>query len=97
MIRAFPSAYGVEPEDLGDGDKDILTAVLGKNGIATHYGPIGKKFFKGYHSLFKLGSKPAAHLQAMAKLTDDELVAKAPKELKNLCKRVQEILEVDQE
>lgn len=96
MIRKFPDAYGASEHPLEDGD-DLITAVLGKNGIASHYGPRAKSYFLDYHRLFKLGSKPVAHLQALANLTNEQLVAGAPKALKDICERVVKMLEADAE
>lgn len=96
MIRSFPEAYGASEHPLEDGD-DLMTAVLGKSGIASHYGPRTKSYFQDYHRLFKLGSKPVAHLQALANLTSEQLVASAPQALKDLCKRVVKMLEADAE
>lgn len=73
MIRSFPEAYGASEHPLEDGD-DLMTAVLGKSGIASHYGPRTKSYFQDYHRLFKLGSKPVAHLQALANLTREGLI-----------------------
>lgn len=96
MMRQFPEAYGVAEQPLEDGD-ELLGAVLGKSGIASHYGPKSHSFFHDYHRLFKLGSKPVAHLQALANLTDENLRADAPKTLKDLCQRVVTILAADAE
>ena len=96
MIRNFPESYGASEHPLEDGD-DLMTAVLGKSGIASHYGPRTKSYFQDYHRLFKLGSKPVAHLQALANLTSEQLVASAPKALKDLCKQVVKMLEADAE
>lgn len=96
MMRQFPEAYGVAEQPLEDGD-DLLGAVLGKSGIASHYGPKSHSLFHDYHRLFKLGSKPVAHLQALANLTDEDLRSDAPKALKDLCQRVVSILAEDAE
>lgn len=47
-----------------------------------------KKLFVTYHQSFKLGSKPAAHIDALAKLNDDELLAKMPESLIRLADAV---------
>ncbi len=68
MIRAFPKEYDVEksvPEC------DTIKSVLGK---AVHnesqYSSEVLEYFESYHQKFKLGSKPAAHLEALSKISD---------------------------
>ncbi|MEA5126214.1 ATP-dependent endonuclease [Xanthomonas dyei] len=96
MMRKFPDAYGAMGQPLGD-DDDLITAVLGKSGIASHLSEEAQSFFHDYHCLFKLGSKPVAHLQALANLSDEELIADAPNTLKVLCQRVVTMLAADSE
>lgn len=94
MIRSFPSAYDAAAHPLGKAEEEsMIRAVLGKNGIASFCGPKAKDYLYDYQRLFKIGSKPVAHLQAMAKLTDEELVASAPKQLRDLCARVVAMLQ----
>lgn len=86
MLRAFPEAYGVEEEEP---EEDTIKAVLGKKyHDANQYSKDEQKLFNTYHQRFKLGSKPAAHIDAMAQLTDDELLAKTPASLKRLADAV---------
>ncbi|PZP63414.1 MAG: ATP-dependent endonuclease [Pseudoxanthomonas spadix] len=96
MMCRFPVAYGVTAHPIDDTD-NLLTAVLGKSGVASHYGSKAKSYFHDYHRLFKLGSKPGAHLQALANLTDKQLAASAPKALKDICERVVAMLVEDSE
>ncbi|AMV00723.1 Fis family transcriptional regulator (plasmid) [Xanthomonas citri pv. aurantifolii] len=99
MIMKFPETYGIDqyvPTDEEE-KKSIAKAVLGKNGSFELFEPIDKGYFRDYHRIFKLGSKPAAHLQAMSKLTDEQLLNGAPKSLKDLCKRVVAMLAEDVE
>jgi putative ATP-dependent endonuclease of OLD family len=85
MIQKFPTAYGVEGDELEDPEEDVLVAVLGKNhGDAGQYTDSRRSAFGAYHSRFKLGSKPAAHLAAMAELDDDEIKADMPKAIGRL-------------
>lgn len=82
MLTSFPKAYEVEettPED------STIIAVLGKSHHdSTQYSNEEKKLFATYHQRFKLGSKPAAHIQALASLTDEELLAQMPESLSRL-------------
>ncbi|RYF52211.1 MAG: DUF2813 domain-containing protein [Cytophagaceae bacterium] len=96
MMRSFPDAYDAKEHLLEDSD-DLVTAVLGKSGIASHHSAQEKSFFHDYHRLFKLGSKPVAHLQALASLSDKELVANAPNVLTVLGGRVIAMLAEDAE
>jgi putative ATP-dependent endonuclease of OLD family len=71
MLGAFPKEYGIDEVDLTAPDEKALIAVLGKNhGEVKQYTPDQQKYFDAYHRLFKLGSKPAAHLNALATLDD---------------------------
>ena len=86
MLLAFPEAYGVE-EDVPD--DSTIKAVLGKSHHdASQYSPEEQKLFNTYHQRFKLGSKPAAHIDALAQLTDAELLANMPASLSRLADAV---------
>ncbi|MBS1209405.1 MAG: putative ATP-dependent endonuclease of the family [Proteobacteria bacterium] len=86
MLLTFPEAYGVE-EDAPD--DSTIKAVLGKSHHdASQYSPEEQKLFNTYHQRFKLGSKPAAHIDALAKLKDEELLAKMPASLSRLADAV---------
>ncbi|EFH2856451.1 AAA family ATPase [Escherichia coli] len=86
MLLAYPEAYDVVEEEP---DESITKAVLGKSYFdATQYSEEEKKLFVTYHQRFKLGSKPAAHIDALAKLDDDELLAEMPESLSRLADAV---------
>jgi putative ATP-dependent endonuclease of the OLD family len=79
MMTTFPDAYGVTDEELGDPDDERISAVLGKShGDVDQYSEEELKYFDAYHRLFKLGSKPAAHLTALAELGDLDLELDMP-------------------
>ena len=86
MLLSFPDAYGVEEDQP---DESTIKAVLGKS----HHDP-GQysedelKLFSTYHQRFKLGSKPSAHIDALAQLTDAELLANMPASLNRLADAV---------
>lgn len=91
MISAYPDAYSVEQSDP---DETILKAVLGKS----HHNPAQytaaeQLLFGTYHSKFKLGSKPAAHISALAKLTDEELLDNLPPSLNRMADAIIAALE----
>lgn len=86
MLLSFPEAYGVEEEDPDD---STIKAVLGKSHHdASQYSPEEQKLFHTYHQRFKLGSKPAAHIDALAQLTNAELLEKMPASLNRLADAV---------
>lgn len=86
MLRAYPDAYGVKEEDP---EEATIKAVLGKSHHdASQYSEDEQKLFSTYHQRFKLGSKPAAHIDALAQLTDEELLANMPASLSRLADAV---------
>ncbi len=86
MLLAYPDAYGVEQESP---DESTIKAVLGKSHHdVSQYKQDEQKLFSTYHQRFKLGSKPAAHINALAQLTDEELLADMPASLSRLADAV---------
>lgn len=86
MLLSFPEAYGVEEDEP---DEATIKAVLGKkHHDASQYSRGEQKLFNTYHQRFKLGSKPAAHIDALAQLTDEELLADMPASLSRLADAV---------
>lgn len=86
MLRAFPEAYGVERDEP---DEATIKAVLGKkHHDASQYSKNEQQLFSTYHQRFKLGSKPAAHIEALAQLTDEKLLADMPASLSSLADAV---------
>lgn len=82
LLLAYPDAYGVTEEVP---DEQTIAAVLGKSHHdATQYSEEELKLFNTYHERFKLGSKPAAHIEALAQLTDEQLLAEMPASLDRL-------------
>jgi len=86
MLHAYPDAYGVEEEVP---DAETVKAVLGKGyHDSSQYSTDELKLFGTYHQRFKLGSKPAAHIDALAQLSDKELLANMPESLGRLADAV---------
>ena len=86
MLLAFPDAYNVEKVD---SDDSTIKAVLGKSHHdTTQYSEDELKLFSTYHKRFKLGSKPAAHIDALAQLNDADLVANMPESFRRLADSV---------
>ena len=86
MLLSFPEAYDVEEEAP---DESTVKAVLGKqHHDASQYSKDEQKLFSTYHQRFKLGSKPAAHIEALGQLTDEKLLADMPASLSRLADAV---------
>lgn len=91
MLLAYPDAYDVS---LSDPDESTVKAVLGKSHHKSdQYNVAEQQLFGTYHSKFKLGSKPAAHISALAKLTDEDLLESLPPSLDRLADAIIAALE----
>jgi hypothetical protein len=90
MLTAYPEAY-----DFVEAAPDAATfkAVLGKKPYKKEqYTNQEQQLFATYHQRFKLKSKPAAHINALANLTDEQLLANLPLSLDQLADAVIEAL-----
>lgn len=86
MLLVYPDAYGVKKEVP---DAETIKAVLGKSHHdSPQYTADELKLFGTYHQCFKLGSKPAAHIDALSQLSDEELRANMPPSLGRLADAV---------
>lgn len=86
MLLAYPCAYRAKKEKP---NKSTIKAILGKSHHdSSQYKEDELKLFGTYHRRFKLGSKPAAHIDALAQLTDDELLNEMPASLSRLADAV---------
>lgn len=85
MLNNFPTAFGAVAADQITPLETKIKTVLGDsyNGV-DQYTEDEQKLFITYHKRFKLGSKPAAHLTAVAQLDDDQLVDNMPASLSRL-------------
>jgi putative ATP-dependent endonuclease of OLD family len=82
MLRAFPEAYGVEERDP---EKPCVDAVLGHNHSNTELlDPTITRLFDTYRNSFKDKSKPASHIAALSRLTDQQLINGLPTSLTQL-------------
>lgn len=108
LLEHYPHAYpsnqeaivGETDDDLADDDQagqfdDVVPKVLGKKhgDVSGVYSAAHLALFERYHSLFQLGSKPAAHLTALGRLDDQELLAGLPSVMRRLTDRAKQILE----
>jgi putative ATP-dependent endonuclease of OLD family len=86
MLLSFPEEYGVEREPPSD---STVKAVLGKSHHnSAQYSAEELELFGTYHKRFKLGSKPAAHIDALAQLSDEELLDSMPESFVRLADAV---------
>jgi putative ATP-dependent endonuclease of OLD family len=93
MIRSFATAYGVTAAELVPADHPTVKSVLGKSGLdPDQYSAEEQSYFSAYHARFKVGSKPAAHLEALAKLDDATLRAGMPAAMARLIALVEQKL-----
>jgi putative ATP-dependent endonuclease of OLD family len=94
MMVAYPDAYGVTEDDLAPPDEETLNAVLGKNHdvVGGQYDDAELAYFEEYYGNFKLGSKPACHLRALANIDDSDLLEGLPDVLGRLFNRTETIL-----
>lgn len=92
MVEAFPDAYGVE--SWTDPDEKTIASVLGKEYVDKRWFDariLG--LFGFYHAHFNLKSKPATHLRALSKLTDDDLIEGLPEVFRRMINYVEAVLE----
>lgn len=87
MLFAFPEQYS--KVNYKAPSVSTVKAVLG----SSHHNPKQyslkeRKLFNTYHKRFKLGSKPAAHIDALAQLRNEELLANIPESFGRLADAV---------
>ena len=94
MLKAYPDAFDIKAKDKIIPEESNIKAVLGKSRTdASEYTEDEKKLFITYHKLFKLGSKPAEHITAISKLSDEQLIAHMPTPFNSLIEAIKLILE----
>lgn len=76
MIYSFQAAFSAETETPTE---STIKAVLGKSYFdSTQYSEDERLFFRAYHKKFKLSSKPASHIDALANLSDQDILNNMP-------------------
>lgn len=89
MLSAFADAYKLTDEMRTTPTESEVKAVLGKShSDVSQYSKEQQELFATYHRYFKLGSKPARHLLALAELTDLDLVEALPASLLGLAEAI---------
>lgn len=93
MLENFTDAYEVDKDGLEAPSDEVIDAVLGKkhHGEA-QYRDNQRQLFGPYHQRFKLGSKPVAHLSALAALDEAALKANTPASIERLLTFVEQRL-----
>ncbi len=93
MLQNFADNYNVEQDELEAPDDKVLSAVLGpENHSEDQYSEEQLSLFRAYQTRFKLGSKPVAHLSALAELDDSELKDETPEFISRLLDSVEKTL-----
>jgi len=89
MLKNFPNAYEINVNDQTQPEANKIKAVLGDSyhGVE-QYTVEEQKLFITYHKRFKLKSKPAAHINALSKLSDAEFLENMPLSLNRLADAV---------
>ena len=94
MLLHFPDEYDVEDDELEDPEAEVISAVLGKgHGDVAQYSQEEQQYFDSYYRRFKLDSKPAAHIEALAQLEGPELKNDMPEPIYRLLKMAKAKLE----
>ena len=89
LLSAYPGAYDLKSDDVGSPEESTVVAVLGKRRhLETQYSDAQRALFAEYHRMFQNGSKPARHLSALSKLTDEQLLAALPPVMSRLASAV---------
>lgn len=85
LLQSYPAAYEIKEADRVAPEESKVKAVLGDSyhGVE-QYNEEEQKLFVTYHKLFKLGSKPAGHINAFSKLTDEDILTAMPASLDRL-------------
>lgn len=93
MIETLPEAYDISEDQLEEPNEQRKAAVLGKTHSGSEqYTEAQLSLFDSYHNLFKLGSKPSAHLSALGKLKDAQLRESMPVSYVNMITAIKEAL-----
>lgn len=94
MLFKFPAAYtALERGERGpDRKSDPTAAVIGDEGTDSDFWaePERLELLRWYRYLFLSRSKPSTHLRALARITDTELAANAPKVLTALVQYIRD-------
>lgn len=93
MLWKFEAAYQhPEPGDRGPHSSDPLTTIMGEEGTAPDFWKAEHRLerLRWYRYLFLSRSKPSTHLQALGRLSDQELKEGAPEVLSALVEYIRQ-------
>jgi len=94
LALVHPAAYGIVAEEQVIPDESTCKSVLGKSHAdISWYSEERQRFFDNYHKLFKVGSKPAAHIEAFSKLGIGEIGTNLAEQYRELISYVSSKLE----
>lgn len=95
MLSAFPAAYqALEPGQQGPSNRgDPRDAVLGEDGVPTHYDAGQDGVLRWYRYLFLGRGKPSTHVRVLSAIPLDQLAAGTPEVLRELIGHVRSKLE----
>lgn len=86
MLKSFHLQYKAKRTPP---DHTTIISVLGNNYFdETQYDDSERALFDSYRKIFKLGSKPASHIDALSKISQDDLESLMPSSLKRLADAV---------
>ena len=86
MLKSFHLQYNAEKTPPDD---TTIKSVLGANYFdENQYNDNERALFKAYHKLFKIGSKPASHIEALSRLSQLDLEFLMPSSLERLADAV---------
>ena len=95
MLSAFPAAYqALEPGQQGPSNRgDPRDAVLGEDGVPSHYDASHDGVLRWYRYLFLGRGKPSTHVRVLSAIPSEQLAASAPEALRELIGHVRSKLE----
>lgn len=95
MINAYPDSYNIKEDERVYPNISSIKTVLGQSVENTSFLPENIcKLFDAYRKRFKNNSKPATHLNALARMDDQDLLDNLPEPLRRLVDVVRNKLEV---
>ena len=97
MLSAYPAAYNAVallPATLPQADYEKSVFGESGSGLASYATPPTQQHLATYDALFKKGSKPVAHIEALSTLTDQQIKDGCPLPLKTLFERCAKILNI---
>lgn len=90
MLCCFRSAFKAKLEEPTEA---TIKAVLGESHFdSTQYTQNERQLFKAYHKAFKLSSKPTSHIDALANLSDENILNNMPESYKKMIDAIEGLI-----